>query len=206
MDKIIIRHEHKADERQVDNLIRESFWNVYTPGCSEHFIMHNLRKAPEFIRDLDLVMEMNREIIGQAAFLETVIEYEDSSKLPVLILGPICIAPEYSRRGYGKMLLDESIERAKSLGYGAIVLEGNIEFYGKSGFDYAYNFHIRSQGTTIGEDNPYLLCKELKTGYLLDAEGEFITPAAYFVSEQDVEMFDKQFPSKEKLKLPGQLL
>ncbi|MCR5353037.1 MAG: N-acetyltransferase, partial [Clostridiales bacterium] len=116
-----------------------------------------------------------------------------------------CITPELKRKGYGKILLDFSLEKAKSLGYGAVLFEGNIAFYGKSGFDYARKFGIRYHDLPEGADDSFFLCKELIPGYLDGITGVYQTPKGYYVRDEDVEEFDKNFPPKEKLKLPGQL-
>ena len=203
---IIIRLETKAEERDVENLIRESFWIVYRPGCSEHYVMHVLRDDPAFIRELDLVMEKDGRLIGQNMFMKTVIEADDGRIIPVLMMGPICITPELKRRGYGKKLLDASLQKAAALGYGAVLFEGNIAFYGKSGFDYASKFGIRYHDLPEGADASFFLCKELIPGYLDGITGVYQTPQGYYVKDADVEEFDKGFPAKVKLKLPGQLI
>ena len=128
----IIRLERKEDHRAVEHLIREAFWNVYRPGCSEHYVIHVLRDDPAFVKELDFVMELNGRLIGQNMFMETVIEADDGRTVRVLTMGPICITPELKRQGYGKVLLDRSLEQAAALGYGAVLFEGNIAFYGKS--------------------------------------------------------------------------
>lgn len=142
MDKndYIIRLEETADHREVEELIREAFWNVYRPGCTEHYLMHKLRDDPAFVRELDLVMVRNGRIIGQNIFVRTVIIADDGRTIDVLTMGPICIAPELKRQGLGKKLLDRSLEMAKEMGFGAVLFEGNIAFYGKSGFDYPETF------------------------------------------------------------------
>ena len=201
----IIRQEKKEDRKTVENLIRESFWNVYRPGCSEHFVLHVLRDDPAFIRELDFIMEKDGVVIGQNMFMKTVIEADDGSVVDVLTMGPICITPELKRKGYGKMLLDYSIARAAELGYGAVLFEGNIDFYGKSGFDYASRFGIRYHDLPEGADASFFLCKELIPGYLDGITGVYQTPPGYYVDDADVEDFDKGFPPKVKLKLPGQI-
>ena len=201
----IIRLENKNDHREVENLVRESFWNVYRPGCTEHFVLHVLRDDPAFIRELDFVMERDGQIIGQNMFMKTVIEADDGRVIDVLTMGPICITPELKRKGYGKILLDHSIERAAELGFGAVLFEGNIAFYGKSGFDYAEKFGIRYHDLPEGADASFFLCKELIPGYLNGITGVYQTPPGYYVDDADVEEFDKDFPPKVKLKLPGQI-
>ena len=201
----IIRLEKKKDHREVESLIRDSFWNVYRPGCYEHYVIHRLRDDPAFVKELDLVMEKDGVIIGQNMFMKTVIETDDGRIIDVLTMGPICIAPELKRKGYGKKLLDCSLEKARELGFGAVLFEGDIGFYGKSGFDYASRSGIRYHDLPEDADSSFFLCKALISGWLDDVTGVYQTPQGYYVSDKEVEEFDKGFPYKEKLKLPGQL-
>ena len=202
---VIIRFENKGEYREVENLVRESFWNVYRPGCSEHFVIHVLRDDPAFVKELNFVMEKDGTLIGQNMFMRTVINADDGRDVEVLTMGPICITPALKRRGYGKKLLDYSLDKAAELGFGAVLFEGNIDFYGKSGFDYARKFGIRYHDLPEGADDSFFLCRELIPGYLDDVTGVYQTPQGYYVDDADVEVFDKDFPPKEKLKLPGQL-
>ena len=202
---VTIRIERKEEYREVENLIRESFWNVYRPGCSEHYVIHVLRKDPAFVKELDFVMEQNGKLIGQNMFMRTVINADDGSDIDVLTMGPICITPELKRKGYGKLLLDNSLAKASDLGFGAVLFEGNIDFYGKSGFDYARRFGIRYHDLPEDADDSFFLCKELVEGYLDGVTGVYQTPQGYYVDEAEVEAFDRSFPFKEKLVLPGQI-
>lgn len=202
---IIIRKETPSDYREVENLVRESFWNVYRPGCLEHFVIHELRNDPAFVQELDFVMEEDGRIIGQNIFLHAVIRADDGRAIPIMTMGPICIANDHKRQGYGKVLLDYSLEQARLLGCGALCFEGNIDFYGKSGFAYASRFGIRYHGLPEGADDSFFLCQELIPGYLTGITGEYAPPQGYFVDEAACAEFDKAFPSKEKQTLPGQL-
>lgn len=202
---IVIRLEKKEEHREVENLVRESFWNVYRPGCLEHFVLHELRNDADFVPQLDLVMLLDGRIIGQNVFVRAAIKSDSGEDLPIMTMGPICIAPEFKRQGYGKILLDYSLERAKEMGCGAVCFEGSVGFYGKSGFTYASKYGIRYHGLPEGADSSFSLCKELAAGYLDGVTGEYSTPAGYFVDEAAAEEFDKRFPPKEKLKLDGQI-
>lgn len=204
-NEITIRLERKEEYRDTENLVRESFWNVYRPGCMEHYVLRQLRNDPAFVPELDFVMEKDGQLIGQNMFMRAVIKADDSREIPIMTMGPICIAPEFKRQGYGKILLDHSVQKAAELGCGALCFEGNIDFYGKSGFTYARNFGIRYHDLPEGADDSFFLCKELIPGYLKDITGEYAPPDGYFVDEKETEEFDKSFPPKEKLKLPGQL-
>ena len=200
-----IRLEKAEDYREVENLVRESFWNVYRPGCSEHFVIHVLRDDPAFVKELDFVMEKGGELIGQNMFMRTIINADDGRVIPVLTMGPIGITPELKRKGYGKRLLDYSLEKAAAMGFGAVLFEGNIGFYGHSGFTYARSFGIRYHDLPEGADDSFFLCKELSPGYFDGITGVYQTPRGYYVDDADVEKFDKAFPHKEKLRLPGQI-
>lgn len=207
-DNIVIRRETEADHRAVEELVREAFWNVYRPGCLEHFVLHRLREEPAFVPELDFVMEKDGELIGQNVFMRAVVRADDGRDVPMLTMGPIGIAPAYKRQGYGKRLLDFSLEEAARLGFGALCFEGNIGFYGKSGFTYAADFGLRYHGLPEGADASFFLCRELSPGYLAGVRGVYAPPKGYFAAQEDpaaFEAFDATFPKKEKLRLPGQL-
>lgn len=200
-----IRYERPEDFRTVENLVRESFWNVYRPGCSEHYVIHVLRNDPAFVPELDFVMEKDGQLIGQNMFMKTIIEADDGRTVPVLTMGPIGIAPDWKRQGYGKRLLDFCLEKARDMGFGAVLFEGNIGFYSHCGFDYARKFGIRYHDLPEGADDSFFLCRELIPGYLSGVTGVYQTPRGYYVNDEDVETFDKTFPPKVKQKLPGQI-
>ncbi len=200
-----IRLEQPEDERTVENLVRESFWNVYRPGAYEHFLLHLMRDDKDFVHELNFVMEKDGEIIGQTVFVKSKIACDDGREIPTLTLGPICIANNFKRQGYGKKLLDFAFDRAKELGFGAVMFEGNIDFYEKCGCSEALKHGIRYQGLPEDADASFFLCKILRDGYLDGISGEYSVPSVYFVEDKDVDNFDKTFPPKQKLKLPGQL-
>ena len=182
-----IRLEKTEERAAVENLVREA------------------RDDPAFVKELDFVMEQNGRLIGQNMFMRTVINVDDGRVIPVLTMGPIGILPECKRRGYGKKLLDYSLEKAAAMGFGAVLFEGSIGFYGKSGFAYARSFGIRYHDLPEGADDSFFLCKELIPGYLSSVTGVYQTPQGYYVKDADVEAFDRAFPPKEKLRLPGQI-
>ncbi len=209
MKDVVIRRETERDHFAVENLVRESFWNVYRPGCLEHFVLHRLREDPAFVQELDFVMEKDGRIIGQNMFMRAHIDADDGRQIPIFTMGPICIANDLKRQGYGKTLLDYSLAQAAALGCGALCFEGNILFYGKSGFTYARNFGIRYHDLPEGADSSFFLCRELIPGYLSGVTGVYGPPEGYFAADREpeaFEAFDALFPPKVKLKLPGQLV
>ena len=202
MQNYTIRTETPADYRTVENLTREAFWNVYRPGCTEHYVLHRFRGLPDFVPELDLVMEVEGKLVGHVMYVRSAIQTDDGRTVPIMTFGPISIAPEYKRRGYGTILLRCSMEKAKEMGAQALAITGNIDFYGKSGFVVSKTKGVRY------EDDPdadYFLIAELEQGFLDGISGTYKDPAGYFVDEQEAEEFDAAFPPKEKLKLPGQL-
>lgn len=202
-DDYTIRPEREEDFREVENLTREAFWNVYAPGCTEHYVLHCYRPKEDFVRELDLVMEKDGIIIGHIMYVRSHILSIDGRIVPTMTFGPISIAPAHKRRGYGKILLDYSMEKAKEMGTGALAITGNIAFYGKSGFVAAKTKGITYQ---LDPDGDYFLIKELVPGYLNGISGTFKDPDGYTVNDADFEEYDKQFPPKQKLRLPGQLV
>ena len=127
-DHIIIRRETPADYAAVEHLTREAFWNVYRPGCLEHYVVHVLRRDPDFVPELDLVMERDGELIGHVLYMRSKIVADDGREIPMMTFGPISIRPDLQRQGLGKHLLDYSMELARDLGAGALCIEGNIDF------------------------------------------------------------------------------
>lgn len=202
---IIIRLERKDEYHAVENLTREAFWNVYRPGCMEHYVLHCYREDPAFVPELDFVMEVDGTLIGQIMYVRSEIECSDDRRLPIMTFGPIGIAPEYKRQGYGKRLLEYSMERAKEMGAGALAITGNIDFYGKSGFVSA-----KTKGILYADDPEadYFLIRELTPGFLDGISGTYKDPDGYFVCEknpEEFEEFEATFPAKKKEKLLGQL-
>ena len=130
----MIRQETEADYTAVERLTREAFWNVYRPGCTEHYVVHVLRRDPDFVPELNLVMERDGQIIGHVLYMRARIVADDGREIPMMTFGPISMRPDFQRQGLGKHLLDYSMEMARELGVGVLCIEGNIDFYGKSGF------------------------------------------------------------------------
>ena len=177
-----IRLERPEDYRAAEELTRDAFWNVYRPGCQEHYVLHCYRNRPEFIPELSFVMEKDGRLIGQVMFVRTALDIiTPNSQLPaddcsqhstlnpqlrIATFGPICIAPDYKRKGYGLKLLQYALARAKEIGIGAVCMEGNIDFYRHAGFVVASTLGVHYHGEPIEDEVPYFLAQELVPGYL----------------------------------------
>lgn len=205
-----IRLEQPEDYREVENLTREAFWNVYAPGCVEHYVLNQYRNNPDFIPELDFVLESDDgKIIGHVMYSKAEIIKEDGTVLPAWTFGPISIHPDYKRKGYGLKLLRYSLERARAMGIGVICMEGNIDFYKHAGFVLASSLNIHYHAEPKDAEVPYFLAQELIPGYLKGIEGTYHTPKGYYVAFENKEAFDayeETFPKKEKKQQEGQLV
>ena len=212
---MIVRLEETKDYREVENLTREAFWNVYRPGCTEHYVLNQYRTNPDFIPELDFVMEegdgehqSSGKIIGHVMFSKAEIMLDDGTAFPSWTFGPISIHPDYKRRGYGLKLLKYALEAAKEMGIALLQMEGNIEFYKHAGFDLASKMNIHYHAEPRESEVPYFLAQELIPGYWGRREGTYCPPKGYFVADENPEAFEAYeatFPQKEKLRLPGQI-
>ena len=207
----LIRNERANDYREVENLTREAFWNVYRPGCTEHYVLHEYRNNPDFIPELDFVMEKDGIIIGHVMFSKAELVLDDGSRKQSWTFGPISIHPDYKRKGYGLKLLNYALKRARDLGVGFLCMEGNIDFYKHAGFDLASKLNIHYHGEPKDADVPYFLAQEIIPGWLKSngiTEATYSPPKGYFVADENpkaFEAYEATFPKKEKLRLPGQL-
>lgn len=204
-----IRLEQPTDYREVENLTREAFWNVYAPGCVEHYVLNQYRNNPDFIKDLDFVLEEDGKIIGHVMFSKAEIVKEDGTIMPAWTFGPISIHPDYKRKDYGLKLLQYALEKAKAMGIGVICMEGNIDFYKHAGFVVASTLGIHYHAESKDAEVPYFLAQELIPGYLNGIEGTYHTPKGYYVAFENKEAFEAYeatFPKKEKKQQDGQLV
>ena len=205
------RLEKPEEYREVENLTREAFWNVYRPGCKEHFVLNQYRNNPDFIPELDFVMIEDEKIIGHIMFSKAELVLDDGSHLPSWTFGPISIHPDYQRKGYGLKLLNHSLEKAREHGVGFVCMEGNIDFYKHAGFILASHFGIHYHTEPRESEVPFFLAKELIHDWLHEhglKEATYCPPKGYFVADEypnDFDAFDATFPKKEKAFHEGQL-
>lgn len=194
--KIQIRNEIEKDYREVEELTREAFWNLYVPGADEHFLVHNLRKSKEFIKELDFVAVHEDRIVGSIIYTLSYIEDEFKQKHEVVTFGPVCIMPEFQNKGIGRKLIDYSIKKAGDLSYKAIIIYGYPDYYSKYGFKGGKNYGI---STPEGTYMKALQVLELQEDALKGIHGKFFQADAFYTDEAEKEKFDKTFPKKEKL-------
>lgn len=199
-----IRLEKETDYKIVENLTREAFWNKYRPGCMEHLVIHKLRTNKRFVKELDYILEVDNKIIGSIFYSLGYIKTKDNNTLDVLIFGPVSIAPNYQHKGYGEALIKYTLEKAKNMDYDLALITGNPDYYKKYGFTSAKNYNIFYEGME-NIDTPFFMIKVLNENNIEKYEGVYSDPEVFNITEEEVEIFDKSFPPKEKLVLPGQL-
>lgn len=200
---LIIRTETEKDYKTAENVTREAFWNVYRPGCLEHYVLNQFRSNKDFIPQLSFVLEKDGEVIGHIMYAKAQIELEDGAKLPIMTFGPFSILPQYRGKGYGAYLLTYSMEQAVKMGAKALAITGDINFYGRFGFVLAKTKNVFYKADP---DADYFLIKELEQGIITGIKGYYTDPDGYFVDETEAEIFDTQFAPKQKLILPTQLV
>lgn len=194
--KLTIRRETKTDFRRVEEITREAFWNLYVPGCDEHFLAHVLRDCSDFIPELDLVIELDGEVIGNIMYTKSWLENEVGERIETITFGPVSVLPDYQRKGIGSRLIRYSIELAKELGHKAIIIFGDPHNYCKHGFISAKKLKI----SDLEGRFPYaMLVLELEEGALQNKDWKYISSLAYNISPEAAEEFDKQFEPKKKV-------
>lgn len=200
---ITIRNERPEDYRAVEELTKRAFHNVNFPGCDEHYLAHMLRGHADFVTELDLVLELDGKPIANIMYTRSKLVDENGAEKTVLTFGPLGVLPEYQRQGYGKRLLEYSLEKARELGYEAVVIFGNPENYVSSGFKSCKKYNV-SLGN--GEYPVPLLVNELKEGALSGKSWTYKESAAYEIDMSGFEEFDEKYPQLEKGYLPSQEL
>jgi len=202
----IVRLEMKEDWEEVENLTREAFWNKYRPGCSEHYVLHQFRSRPDFVKELDYVIEEDGRIVAHIMYCNSEIMCENGRIIQIMTFGPVSVLPKCQGKGYGSKLIRFTMEKALELGCGAIAITGNPDYYHRFGFVSGYSMHIYYAAVPRDEEAPFFMVKELQSGYLSGITGTFQDPDGYMIEDVDVENFDVNFSPKEKMKLPGQLV
>jgi predicted N-acetyltransferase YhbS len=198
---ITIRREQPEDYRKVEEITREAFWNLHFPGCSEHLLAHSLRSAPAFIPELDLVAVVDGEFAGNIMYCRAIVSSGKDAETEVLTFGPLSVSPALQSRGIGAALIRHSLALAKEMGFIAVFIYGDPDYYHRFGFAGAKAFDIR---TADGYYMDALMGLELFPGALEGISGRFFEGEAYNVDDTALEEFEKGFPPKEKLETESQ--
>ncbi len=191
---IIIRNTNEKDYKITVNLTREAFWDVYKPGCDEHLVLHKMRKVPAFVNELDFIALTDEKVIGNIVYTIAKV-VNDKEEFTVLCMGPLAVLPEYQNKGVGGMLLKHSIEKAKEMGFKAVIIYGNPDYYHRFGFVDSKNYNIQ---TSTGENFDAFMTLELYNGALKGVYGKFYEDNVFQTDKEETELFEKEFPYKEK--------
>lgn len=192
---IVIRKESFNEFRIVESIARDAFWNLYFPGAHEHYVVHKMRSHPDFIKELSFVIEVDGKIEGAIFFTRSKIVSNEGIEYETISFGPVFISPSYHRLGLGKKLIEYSIQKAKDMGYRAIITLGYPYHYECYGFLSGKRYNISM------DDGKYyvgLLVLPLYSNALKNISGHAIFSDVFDVSEKDVDEYDKHFPNKEK--------
>lgn len=191
----IIRNEKSKDYRIVEELTRKAFWNIYVPGCNEHYLVHVMRKHEDFIPELDYVIEKDKKIIGNIMYTKAKLVSKNGREKPILTFGPVSILPEYQRKGFGKKLIEHSLIKAKKLKYEAVVIFGNPSNYAHLGFKSGSRFDIALENEIYPSA---MLAKELIEESLKGEKWIYKDSDVYKIDEKKVAEFDLEFEKAEK--------
>ncbi len=204
MENITIRRETENDYREVEELTRRAFWNVYVPGASEHYFVHMMRSHPDFIPELAFVLELDGKIIGNIMYTKAWLEDENGERREILSFGPLCIDPAYQRQKLGKLLIEHSFEVARKMGYDVNINFGNPANYVGRGC-----VSCKKKNVSFVFDGNFptaLLVCELVPGALDGRKWMYIPSTAADCCDDTVavEAFDATFPPMEKAWMPSQ--
>ncbi len=192
---VTIRSTTQEDFRETEMLTREAFWDLYKPGCDEHLVLHNMRRVPAFVRELDFVAAGENKIIGNIVYSKAKIVDEHNLEHEVLCMGPVCVSPSYQRKGIGTRLLTHSISCAGKMGFKAVIIFGNPDFYHRFGFVSAQKYNIT---TSEGDNFDAFMALELHENSLKGIEGRYHEDPVFKVDDKELKIFENEFPFKEK--------
>jgi len=198
---IKIRNEEETDYEEVEEITRKAFWNLYIPGCIEHYLVHVMRPHKDFLQELDLVIEVDNQIVGNIMYTKTKLIDESGEEKDILTFGPVCILPEYQRKGYGKKLMEYSFEQSVALGYDMIVIFGNPNNYVSRGFKSCKKYNVCLENGTYPAA---MMVKELKLSVLDGRRWVYHQSPVFEIDEQEAQRFDEGLESLEKKYQPSQ--
>ncbi|WP_027129450.1 GNAT family N-acetyltransferase [Fusobacterium perfoetens] len=192
---IVIRKEEEKDYRRVEEIAREAFWNLYFPGAKEHVIVNKIRKSQDFIKDLTYVIEVDNQVEGGIFYSNSKIIGKNQEEYEVISFGPVFISPKFHRQGLGRKLITYTIEKAKEMGYRAIITLGYPYHYETYGFLGGKKYNIYMED---GKFYKGLLVLPLYEDALKNISGYPKFSKDLEATEEEMENFDKNFPYKEK--------
>ena len=198
---VIIRNEKESDYSIVEEITRKAFYNLYIPGCIEHYLVHIMRNHEDFIPELDFVVELDGQVIGNIMYTKAKLVDESGFEKEILTFGPISVLPEYQRKGYGKLLMEHSFQETARLGYDVIVIFGSPANYVGRGFQSCKKYNI------CLENHRYpaaMMVKELKEHVLDGRKWFYYDSPVMNIDEEEARRYDDSLEKMEKKHLPSQ--
>lgn len=173
----VIRPETPADRERIYHLVQTAFKTAQVSDGDEQDFVNRLREGEGYVSELALVMEERESgrLIGQVMLTEVYITGRGESRHTVLLMAPLAVALEHRSLGLGGELVREALHRAGQLGYGAVFLVGNPDYYSRFGFVQASNYGVTYAG--LGEQYArFVQARELLPGALTGKEGLLEAP------------------------------
>ena len=192
---MIIRNEEKRDYKIVESMTRKAFYNLYIPGCVEHYLVHRMREHQDFIKELDFVIELDGQIIGNIMYTKARLIDEGGKEKEILTFGPICIDKGYQRKGFGKRLMEHSFERGIELGYDAIVIFGSPVNYVSRGFKSCKKYNVSLEN---GKYPAAMMVKELIPNVFDGRRWFYKESPVMAIDEEEARQYDSTLEKIEK--------
>ena len=190
MKKMFLRPERPGEYREMEQLVRDAFWDKFSPGCCEHLVVHKMRTAPAVLPDLCLAAELEGKLAGGIWYARAALRQADGTEVPVFTMGPVAVRPDLQGRGIGSELIRKTLELAEKRCC-AVIIYGNPAYYRRFGFLPASEFGITD---AMGESCPALQVRPF--GKI--PPGAFDEGEVYHVAPEEVRVFDSLFPHRQK--------
>lgn len=154
VERVFTEHENANEGRLVRSLVEE------------------IRAKRFYVPQLDLMaLDENGQMVGYAMFSRFHLEgrYEDR----LLLLSPVAVKTEMQRRHISKALLEYGFDKAREMGFDAVMVEGNPANYHARGFVTSCEHGIYAGEALSGHlpAKECLMVKELRQGALNDIHG-----------------------------------
>ena len=162
-----IRKAAQEDHPSIYHLVRTAFATARVSDGTEQDFVLELRRRDTYRPDLELVAEENGQLIGHILLTPLPVPGAPEG-LRGLMAAPLCVRLEDRNRGLGGQLLHEGGRRAAELGYNALFLVGDPEYYGRYGFRNAVSLGFQNSS---GVPDPFLLARSLNPDGFQEAGG-----------------------------------
>ena len=139
-------------------------------GKTVRSLVEEIRAKKYYVPELELIATNSQnELLGYAMFSRFHLEGKYENEL--LLLSPVAVKTEFQRQHISKDLIEFGFEKAKRLGFKAVIVEGDPRNYTSRGFRPSHRFGITA-GPAMHLPHPdCLMAMELKRGTLSKMSG-----------------------------------